>query len=216
MTRLTGAAAATIAALTTAVLVAAGALNPWHYLVVDRFVDAEFVIVGLAVAVALLYTAGYLWGWPMEGPVANVLVAVIGVGLLASYGLVRVADAVADDTDRPVRLALSADGRYEAVERTIRAGSDHLCREVRLRSRAGIRSRESARPVAVLWYPKPDPPRAARVPTVTATRFRGRRALEFTTSDGRTWTVTFDPRTLAADRALGRCGSAGCLCWRHT
>lgn len=80
---------------------------------------------------------------------------------------------------------------------------------VRIRSREGLLSRESARDVACFYEPFGDEPYA----TFGSARFGrtavGPQEVEVRTEDGQVWTSNFDPKTLRPASTLDWCGGEG-------
>lgn len=119
----------------------------------------------------------------------------------AEPGFEAVATAVAAGTD---------DGRFEVVTTTYRGDedADFWYEEWHVESRAGLLSRRGDFFIAVLDHPLDDP--GIRMESVT---FKGDRAVEMRTSDGRQWTVAFDPGSMRVSHWLRSCDEEGGLCW---
>jgi len=104
-------------------------------------------------------------------------------------------------------VAVSADGRMEVVGFGVGSDdSDGGANEYRLRSRAGLLSRESPRELACMadWA-------GSSQIKVSQVRFTSDREVDLHTSDGAAWTIAFDPRSLTPAHKVSNCVDGGSL-----
>jgi hypothetical protein len=187
-------------------------VNPFRLLVLEPVSDENVVFVVYATAAALA-VATALVGLRRRLGVALAAVTV-SLSLLVTGVVVLNRHLYADDEpgfrqvseDVAVR---SPDGRFEVVTTSQRGDedADFWFEEYHVESREGLWSRRSDF-IAVLDHPLDKP--GLRIDAV---RFAGDHAIELETSDGRQWTVAFDPGSLRVSHWLRSCDEAGGLCW---
>lgn len=121
----------------------------------------------------------------------------------------RISDATrsyASEEDGPdgtrTVVAISPDERFELVVVRYWALTSHVD-IVRIRSRAGLSSREVNQDLACFAVPF-DP--VGPEDTFANARFSARQKIEVRTEAGKPWTATFDPHTMLADATV----SHGC------
>jgi hypothetical protein len=107
--------------------------------------------------------------------------------------------------DEPVYSATAArspDGRWQIVVRTFTGTSTDYYDEFRLQSRAGWRSRESPRPLAVIRGYSSN---ATANLEVVSIAFPSANTIALSTNDGQAYTTSFNPATLATADEFGMC-----------
>ncbi|MGV9809944.1 hypothetical protein [Micromonospora chersina] len=181
--------------------------NPWHYVHLMPFGRSSVVAAVLFAAPVLLGIGAWLVLRPALA--RAVAVAATAVALVAPcsgllflpgtsvYGL----HGVEPDRDTEV-VALSPGGSFEVVllrYREFMTGFDIL----RIRSRAGLQSREANQDLACFVTPFDGLPPDG---TFESARFLSEHEIEVRTESGRPWTTGFDPHTLLAASTL----SHGC------
>jgi hypothetical protein len=209
--RRAGYALAAVLVVGCAAVVAAW-LNPFRLLVLEPLSDETVVFViygaaaGLAVVTMLVGLRRRL-GVALSAATVALALLVTGVVVVNRHlhaddepGFRRVSEAV---------VGRSPDGRFEVVTTSQRGDedADFWFEEYHVESRQGLWSRRSDF-IAVLDHPLDDPG-----PRIDEVRFAGDRAIELRTSDGRQWTVAFDPGSLRVSHWLRSCDEAGGLCW---
>ncbi|GAA3272138.1 hypothetical protein GCM10020218_015300 [Dactylosporangium vinaceum] len=191
-----------VAALAVAFVIVA-ASNPWHYTALMPWgrtgVAVSILLVAISglVLAAVLVVRGVRGRIGLTGGAIVLALAVMGGGVL--YGSL---DFV--DTDRgPAQVAaVSPSGRYELVAFRGSALFGGHQQVIRVRSRAGLGSREAGENLACFMsiddgWPAPDK-------VLSGVRFTGETAVEVTTKDGATWQTSFDPGTLLAVSRLSK------------
>ncbi|MGY0004230.1 hypothetical protein [Micromonospora sp. I033] len=181
--------------------------NPWHYVHLMPFGRSSVVAAVLFAAPVLLGIAAWLVLRPVLARAAAVVATVLALvapcgGLLflpgtSVYGL----HGVEPDRDTEV-AALSPGGSFEVVllrYRGFMTGFDIL----RIRSRAGLTSREANQDLACFATPFDGLPPDG---TFDSARFLSDHEIEVRTESGQPWTTRFDPHTLLATSTL----SHGC------
>jgi hypothetical protein len=191
-------------------LVQAAWLNPTRLLVLEPLSD-ETVTLAIHAAAAALAVAAMLVG--LRRPLAlSLSTVVVSLSLLVA-GVVVVNRHLYSDAEPGFRqtseavAATSPDGRFEVVT-TVHRGdgdADFWYEEYHVESRAGLWSRRSDF-LAVLHHPLDD-----GGPRVGSVRF-GDGAVELSTSDGRQWTIPFDPDEVQVSEWLSMCDDRGTLC----
>jgi hypothetical protein len=178
--------------------------NPWRYTHLMPL-EGERVLQVLLAVVPVLLGGALVLAVPARGDAR--ITAVCLTALLVAVA-VAVAPAggslvsfFAPVTHGPAHVvALSADGRLEVAWMGVADDSDSGAVEYRIRSRAGLLSRESTRELACMadWS-------GSSHIMANEVRFTGDREVELRTSDGALWTIAFDPRTLTPARTLSNC-----------
>ncbi|MCM0676160.1 hypothetical protein NCC78_15895 [Micromonospora phytophila] len=181
--------------------------NPWHYVHLMPFGRSLVGAAALFAAPVLLGIAAWLVLRPVLARAVVVVATVLALvapcgGLLfltgrSVYGL----QGVEPYGDTEV-VALSPGGSFEVVLLRYRewmTGFDIL----RIRSRAGLSSREANQDLACFATPFDGLPPEG---TLDSARFLSEHEIEVRTEAGQPWTTRFDPHTLLADSIL----SHGC------
>jgi hypothetical protein len=188
-------------------------VNPFRLLVLEP-VSGETVVFVIYGAAAGLAVATMLVGLRRRLGIALAAVTV-ALSMLVAGVVVLNRHLYADDEPgfRQVSeqvVTRSPDGRFEVVTTAQRGDedADFWFEEYHVESRAGLLSRRSDF-IAVLDHPLDNP--GLRVEEV---RFTADRAIQLRTSDGRQWTVAFDPGSLRVSHWLRSCDEAGGLCWQ--
>jgi hypothetical protein len=185
-------------------------LNPWRLLVLEPLSDENVTLAVHAIAVALA-VAAMLVG--LRRPLAlSLSTVVVSLSLLVA-GVVVVNRHVYSDAEPGFRrtsaavAATSPDGRFEVVTTTHRGDrdADFWYEEYHVESRQGLWSRRSDF-LAVLHHPLDD-----EGPRIGSVRFSDG-AVELSTSDGRRWTVPFDPDAVQVSEWVHGCDDGEGLC----
>ncbi|MGI5236876.1 hypothetical protein [Dactylosporangium sp. CA-139066] len=181
------------------------AYNPWRLVHLRPFGSPSAVTAALFVAPLFIGIAVWLVvrDWVARGIVAAaalLLAAALcvgGVQVSAVYGL---------STDGAPRsttvLAVSPGGGFEVVDLQYDAGFTYVRDVLRIRSRAGLRSRESAQ--ALACFGRPVEQQAEPADVLRSARFLDDGTVEVVTGDGGAWTTQFDPHTMLAAATLQR------------
>ncbi|MFD0585097.1 hypothetical protein [Dactylosporangium darangshiense] len=183
---------------------ALAAYNPWRLVRLERFGRPTAVTAALFVAPLLLGVAVWLVvrDWVARGIVAGA--ALLLAGALCVGGIPLSVVFSRSGEGPPVSttvLAVAPGGRFELVD--VRYSDFGFVRDVlRIRSRAGLRSRESAQVLAC--FRRSYEEQAAPDRVLRSARFVDDTRVELAARDGVAWTTTFDPRTLVAAATLPR------------
>jgi hypothetical protein len=178
--------------------------NPWHYVYLMPFGRTPVVAAVVIAAPVLLGVAAWLVLRPALARAVAVVATVLALAMdLTCFQFSTAASLIGFESDGDTRVvAVSPGGSFEVVllqHREFMTGFDIL----RIRSRAGLRSREADQDVACFARPfDPVGPEG----TFDAARFLSDREIEVRTEAGEPWTTTFDPHTLLAASTL----SYGC------
>ncbi|MER7333666.1 MULTISPECIES: hypothetical protein [unclassified Micromonospora] len=178
--------------------------NPWHYVHLMPFGRSSVVATVLFAVPVLLGVAAWL---VLRRVLARVVAVVATVlALVMAWGGVQFslgASLYGYEPDGNTRVVgVSPGGSFEVVllhYPEFMAGFDVL----RIRSRAGLRSREASQDLACFATPF-DP--VGPEDTFGTARFLSEHEIEVRTEAGEPWTTRFDPRTLLAVSTL----SYGC------
>jgi hypothetical protein len=178
--------------------------NPWHYVYLMQLGRTSVVAGVLFAAPVLLGTAAWLVLRPvLARVVAGVATVLALVMAWIGYQASTVASLYGYESDWGTRVvAVSPAGSFEVVllhYSTFIASADIL----RVRSRAGLRSREANQDLACFAMPFDWP---GPEDTFGAARFLSDHEIEVRTEAGQPWTSRFDPHTLLAASTL----SHGC------
>jgi hypothetical protein len=181
------------------------AWNPWRFVRLMPVGGPLSAVIACAAAAVLVGVAGGLairrrataWIVAVTAPALAV------VGCLCGGTLVVLGSGPAPTGESTV-VAVSADGTRELVALEHYQVPDFSLM-IRIRSRNGLWSRESARDVAC--FSQHMPPGTGGF---VAARFVEPNAVEVRADDGSVWTTTFDPQTLMPAQTLRRsdCGRA--------
>lgn len=188
---------ALVALALPAALVAAW--NPWRFVVLMPVGGPLRAVIACAAAAALTGVAGGLAirRRAMARIFAVAVPALAVVGCLCGATAVVVTSGPAPTGESTV-VAVSADGTRELVALEHYAIPD-FSTMIRIRSRKGLRSRESARDVACFSQHLPP-----GMGGFAAARFVEPNGVEVRADDGSVWTTTFDPHTLMPTQTLRR------------
>lgn len=151
---------------------------------------------GILAGVLLLVGARLVSRSRPASVVIPVVVGVVAVPLCAvavAWGLFFV--NFRNEILREEVLGVSPDGRFEVVRQDITDWKDVPGTELRIRSRAGLLSRESALPLAS----------CEGVPAGLRTEFLGDGVVQLSVPDGRSRRTSFDPHTLRPAHLLTVC-----------
>ncbi|MFC4020791.1 hypothetical protein ACFOW4_23000 [Micromonospora sp. GCM10011542] len=177
--------------------------NPWHYVHLMPFGRSSVVAAVLFAASVLLGVAAWLVLRPALARAAAVVATVLAL-MAACSGVEFLGPSLygmEPDGDSRV-VALSSGGSFEVVllhYPEFMTGFDVL----RIRSRAGLRSREANQDLACFATPFDG---LGSEGTFSTARFLSDHEIEVRTEAGQPWTTRFDPRTFLAVSTL----SHGC------
>ncbi|MER7003300.1 hypothetical protein ABT297_09660 [Dactylosporangium sp. NPDC000555] len=181
--------------------------NPWHYVHLMPYGRPGVMVPALVLAPLLVAAAAWLMvrDWVSRGVVLGVAVLlslVVWVGGTQYAAVVELSDSAAPAGATVV--AVAPGGRFELVRLEYRPFLT-LRNVVRVRSRAGLRSRESRQNIACFTHAIDGFPAPERV--FGAARFVSDNEIEVTGGDGIAWRTAFDPRTMLTAQTLSRgCG----------
>ena len=195
-------------ALTGLVVVAVPAVfvawrNPWHYVYLMPFGRSPIMATVLFAVPVLLGVAAWLALKPALARPVAVVATVLALVMPCGFQLSRAAVfyPVESDAESTV-VAVSPGGSFEVV--VLRSFAFMTGFEIlRIRSRAGLRSREADQDLACFATPF-DP--VGPEDTFDTARFLSDHEVEVRTETGEPWTTSFDPHTLLAVSTL----SHGC------
>ncbi|MEU6078706.1 hypothetical protein [Micromonospora sp. NPDC047074] len=176
--------------------------NPWHYVHLMPFGRSLVVVAALFAAPVLLGIAAWLVLRPALARTTVVVATVLalvapcgGLLFLPSPSVHGLHDVEPHSTEV---VALSPGGSFEVVllrYREFMAGFDIL----RIRSRAGLRSREANQDLACFATPFDGSPPEG---TFDSAWFMSDHEIEVRTESGQPWRTLFDPHTLLAASTL--------------
>jgi hypothetical protein len=175
------------------------AWNPWRFVRLMPVSGPLNAVIACAAAAVLVGIAGGL-AIRRRALARIVAVAAPALGVLGCLcgGTLFVLDSTPAPTGDSTVVAVSADGTRELVALEHYATPDSSIM-IRIRSRNGLWSRESARDVACFSR---HVPRSAG--GFVSARFVEPNGVEVSAGDGTVWTTTFDPHTLMPAQTLRR------------
>jgi hypothetical protein len=192
--------AASIAGVAVAVQLAVAVAwwNPWRFIHLMTSTHDWHRLGVLVGSVVMLGAAGWLGMRSRAAVRAMVSFAVLV--LLAITVFVMVADLTGDigtlDREGPRVVAISPDGRYEIVVTYLGDLTGAETAVLRVRSRNGLLSRESAEPGCVQ-------PSVSSERAVVSVAFTSPQEITISADGGRTWQARFDPETLRPTASFG-------------